>query len=978
MPENRGRASGTFRPGGPAPIRVFFQQDGTVPPPDAVVNRAENTLQAGKDALRERELLLERSFPHRPGYGTAGKPVTLWANYVEMAVSPDLKLHRYAISVSPSVVGRKLTQVIRILLQAPELGQFQHDIVSDFRSTLLSRQKFVEDDLSVTICYREEGHDEPEKGAREYNVRLCYTGTLSVAELTEYLTSTDLRAHYDDKLPMIQALNIFLNHYSKSTGNLVTISSSKTFSLNQSSATFDLGSGLIAIRGFFASVRTACCRVLVNVNVSTAAFYQDGPLDNLILRLDAELTNKSGIEAFLNRLRVRTTYLPERRNQKGEVIHREKTILGLATTDDGQELDHPPRVKEFGAGPMHVEFWLEGPAQTGLSTAEAPNRGKRKKASATTGLRGDSASSASGRYISVYDYFWETYGLSIDNTDIPVVNVGTRGRPTYLPPEFCFIFAGQNATSKLNHAQIQKMAQFAARKPWENATSIISDGLGTVGLDSRTNALLHQFGLSVSPGLITVPGRVLPPPKVVYSRNKEAQVRFGGWNMVDAKFNTAGSLKRWSYLMISLRGCHDAFEQASLADVIRRFGGALSRTGISVMPPRQGQTLILNGPDDPQLDQRLKLAAQHLDFLLIILPEHNTPMYNRIKRCCDQEFGIQTICVVGHKLAKERGQDHFFANIALKLNLKLGGNNQLVDKARLGIISENKTMVVGIDVTHPSPASSKDAPSIAGMVASIDRSLGQWPGVLRVQAARQEMVSGLTDMLKSRLRLWKSLGKHQTLPENILVYRDGVSEGQYQTVVDEELPLLRKACEDMYPAVDQSRGVPRLTVILVGKRHHTRFYPTHTADADQSSNPKPGTVIDRGVTDPRSWEFFLQSHAAIQGTARPARYVVVLDEIFRAHCKRDMLPSQMAADRLQGLTLSMCYAYGRATKAVSICTPAYYATLLCERSRCYLSGVFDPYPGSASPSISGNMEGIAVIDEEVRIHPRIRDSMFYI
>ncbi|RYP57025.1 hypothetical protein DL770_010777 [Monosporascus sp. CRB-9-2] len=107
---------------------------------------------------------------------------------------------------------------------------------------------------------------------------------------TNLKTSTDLTAHYDNKLPMIQAFNIFLNRYAKSTGSIVIIGSSKTFSLSQSSATWDLGAGLTAIRGFFASVRAATCRILVNVNVnvSHSPFYYEGPLDRLTLRFDAQ------------------------------------------------------------------------------------------------------------------------------------------------------------------------------------------------------------------------------------------------------------------------------------------------------------------------------------------------------------------------------------------------------------------------------------------------------------------------------------------------------------------------------------------------------------------------------------------------------------------------------------------------------------------------------------------------------------------
>ncbi|CAI6039694.1 unnamed protein product [Clonostachys chloroleuca] len=280
-------------------------------------------------------------------------------------------------------------------------------------------------------------------------------------------------------------------------------------------------------------------------------------------------------------------------------------------------------------------------------------------------------------------------------------------------------------------------------------------------------------------------------------------------------------------------------------------------------------------------------------------------------------------------------------------------------------------MVVGIDVTHPSPGSSSRAPSIAGMVASIDRWLGQWPAVLRVQAgARQEMVTDLSDMLKSRLQLWKTKGNHQSLPQNIL----------YGKVINEELPQLRKACTEMYPASDQKRGLPHFTIVIVGKRHHTRFYPTQEANADRTGNPKPGTIVDRVITEARNWDYFLQAHAALQGTARPGHYVVVLDEIFRARHAETLPPGfDNIADVLEDFTRSLCYVYGRTTKAVSLCTPAYYADIVCERARCYLSDVFDTPTQSVEPSLAGSHIGdVQIENKDVRIHDKLKNTMSYI
>ncbi|KAJ8121163.1 hypothetical protein ONZ43_g2317 [Nemania bipapillata] len=317
----------------------------------------------------------------------------------------------------------------------------------------------------------------------------------------------------------------------------------------------------------------------------------------------------------------------------------------------------------------------------------------------------------------------------------------------------------------------------------------------------------------------------------------------------------------------------------------------------------------------------------------------------------------------------------------MKFNLKLGGRNHVLDTLKLGVVGQKKTMVVGIDVTHPAPGSLSKVPSVAGIVASVDECLGQWPAEIRIQAAGQEMVADLEDMFKSRLRLWET-GNNKTLPENILVYRDGVSEGQYDDVVRQELSALRNACMKKYPAPATKAGKPHITIVIVGKRHNTRFFPTKQEDADDRGNPKNGTVVDRGITEARNWDFFLQSHTAVQGTARPAHYYVVYDQIFKnTKTARGLEP---AADALENLTHNMCYLFGRATKAVSICPPVYYAHLVCARARCYLQHLPDflSPPKTDAKSVGAIITGVKPDDKpdskRLEIYSTVRDKMFYI
>lgn len=161
--------------------------------------------------------------------------------------------------------------------------------------------------------------------------------------------------------------------------------------------------------------------------------------------------------------------------------------------------------------------------------------------------------------------------------------------------------------------------------------------------------------------------------------------------------------------------------------------------------------------------------------------------------------------VVANKFAKPYN-DQYFANVALKFKLMLGGRNQPSESAKLGLLAEGNTMVVGIDVKHPSPGSSLQAPSVAGIVASVDRNLPQWPAGLKIQTARQEMVTDLDNMLKPRLNLW--MKRNGSYPSNILIYRDGVSEEQYNLVLENELPALRKAWTELYPATSIKQGYP--------------------------------------------------------------------------------------------------------------------------------------------------------------------------
>lgn len=58
----------------------------------------------------------------------------------------------------------------------------------------------------------------------------------------------------------------------------------------------------------------------------------------------------------------------------------------------------------------------------------------------------------------------------------------------------------------------------------------------------------------------------------------------------------------------------------------------------------------------------------------------------------------------------------------------------------------------------------------------------------------------------------------------------------------------------------------------------------------KNNNVPAGTVVDKDVVDPYVFQFFLASHAAIQGVTKPTKYCILHDD------------SNFNADDLQEIT----------------------------------------------------------------------------
>lgn len=351
-----------------------------------------------------------------------------------------------------------------------------------------------------------------------------------------------------------------------------------------------------------------------------------------------------------------------------------------------------------------------------------------------------------------YNRFTE-YKINLRYPNLPLVDVGGQ-KSICLPPEVCSIIPGQPFRGRLLDEQTSEMIKVAAKTPNVNAHAITVSGLRELGFIQGPNVspLLDIFGVAIGNEMAVVPARILTPPRIRYGKGEQSVDDRASWNLRNVVFAEGSKLGPWTVLVIKDGNRREEFGDAQdleLRNVIQGFASMCRTCGISVpqAPPLIAMAeLPRKDPQDPIRNQAinairsaLMATKQKPSFLLVILSNGDKHIYSGLKHLCDVYLDVPNVCVQAGKIRRDRGQLQYFANVALKVNMKLGGNNHNVEDPSLSKLRLPPTMLVGMDVTHPGPSTVKGTPSIAAVVASADLRFSQYPASMRIQETKKEV-----------------------------------------------------------------------------------------------------------------------------------------------------------------------------------------------------------------------------------------------
>ncbi|CAI6339047.1 unnamed protein product [Periconia digitata] len=850
---------------------------------------------------------LPQNLPQRPAeFNKLGKEALVTLNTFNVAQFPTQTVYQYDIECSKKIDPKDLKEFkgLRGLLKKlwnsktakEQLGEPHHLWIYDGNKLAWSTRNFDRDETRITVNLDDPKNCGKARKPRDDGKENIHTLFIRKTRKVDFASLRSFLDRGSDWTPTcIDTIN-FLDHLMREGPAQKYTQIKKSF-FQRGENRFDLGGGVEAFKGVFSSLRPVLNdnfqkSLSVNVDVANGTFWRPQELGRALL------------QAFnCTQPQLAQRFREAKQDWKKSTFRRDLR-----------------RFKHVGITSIHgtPQQWTIDefvPMDVNDAKFEDPD----------------------GRQISLMQYFQQKYGKNLA-PGFPVVKVTKkiRRKDVYLPLDVLRIDPNQRYNTKLSDQQTSAMIKFAVTLP-EGRWRDINNGVRL--LDWQKDSYLTHYGLKIDPKPATVKARVLPPPIVNFGPCRDAKLKDqdmlnGRWRLDGRKFALANQkeVKAWGVCCIMPTRRNDP---GLSKDVVGKFFSEFIKTyeghggRFAVHPkygklPWFGQGSLADG--GALVEKAYNATGNQFNttpsLLFFIVNDRNTEVYRRLKKSLDCRYGIASQVLQSKHVQSCSGQ--YISNVCMKVNAKLGGTTTWVQSSVIPkmnpAFASTSTMVVGADVSHPAPgAGSGEASSIAAITVSQDARFTRYWAEVQTNGNRIEMITtkNIENHFTPMVKNWMQRAGNGHPPKHVMYIRDGVSEGQYAAVLEDEVTDMKKAFKAL-----GARDCPKFIVMIAGKRHHIRFFPQK---GDRNKNALPGTLVESGCTHPFEFDFYMCSHVAIKGTARPIHYACILNE------------AEWDSRQIQQFIFEHAYSYVRSTTPVSLHPAVYYAHLAADRARAHLN-----------------------------------------
>lgn len=806
------------------------------------------------------------AMPARQAPSKMGQAIKIGLNTFHVESFPNMPIYQYDVMIGNGVEKRGVIwKVWNSRAVQKELGG--EGTIFDGNKLAWSGRKIDREVRVLVDLDREQGREPRDGKPDQHRVAIRCTNKVGFQVLMAHLQG---KTSFDNTC--LETIN-FADHLLRQTPTEKYSSIKRSF-FQKGEKRFELGGGVEAFKGVFASLRVVHPgRLSVNLDVANGTFW----VAQQFTKTAAQVCGARDTSQLVNDLEKGERSRASKELKRMRKTHVQAQHRGRGTVDD-----------------YVVDRFIYTSAKNHMVQVLDP--------------------SGSEVEMSLYDFFAKKYSIRLQYPGLPLVKM-TRGRNTVLPMEVLTMKENQRYQYKMDERQTSNMIKFAVTPPPERWESITH---GLKMLDWNNDPVLKKYGMKISTQKTVVEARLLTAPTVKFGAGDAKPGTSGRWDLKGKKFfqPNAAPLKCWSVTVISGRRGGKP-DKSTIERFISSFVSGYKGHGGRVENTQPAMNLASGDDVAGWVTAAWNAAGNQSNarpqMLMFILPDKDSQVYGRIKRSAECRYGVVSQCVQYAHVQK--CQPQYISNVCMKFNAKLGGITCRAMGQKTGGpagIFTGPTMIIGADVSHAAPGA--QTPSMAAMTVSMDKLATRYAALCQTNGFRVEMINSaiINTDLKPMVQSWMQNCGSGKVPSTVIYMRDGVSEGQYAQVLEQEVADMKK----LFRTSDQNSNV-KFIVIVGSKRHHVRFFPEK---GDRNGNAFPGTLVESGVTNPLENDFYLQSHAAIKGTARSVHYYVLKNE------------PNMPNDWLHTLLYEHSYQYQRATTPISQHPAMYYAHLASNRA----------------------------------------------
>lgn len=653
-------------------------------------------------------------FIHR---GTMGKPFSPNVNHHQIRALPKIAIYCFDIKIKvadDSVYKGKeeasAQQRARLLLKREVLDFFGDDYVFDGVSQVWSPKQIVQiGEVKQTVFAMEERRDR-----QPNNIVMTVTGKgrLQVATLAKYILGHPIEldpAANPDLENQIKWLQACFRKDPES--RLVTRPNNNCYFDRVEGGFLPLpctGGVLEARRGVFQTMQIRFGILTMNIDTATTPFYVP---DKCLLDSAAAMANlkphQLGDPASDARIRQMATKL------RGIYFY----VKHLGARGNATKI----KMNSFANGNALNTFFEEKINPEGTQT----------------------------RRTNVNDYFQTRYHIKLRYPKLPLVKT-TKGE---FPLEVCWSAEGERYKELLQGKETAEFIKWATCDAWKRKQQIETQ---LKMLSHHTNSTLKAHGIVMEPRMMTVNARILDAPKITYA-GKHVFPKDGTWNLRGLKFLRPATIKSWAWIYIPSKQPLKDEQVTKFAD---QFVPVFRSAGMTVPSKSPAAAYLIGNPNgkvsamtQAAIEKAEKVFGQKPDVIFYFM-QGGGPLnfYQNIKLGMDVKLGIVSQCMLQDKsLDKPGNPAQYIANVAMKVNVKLGGTNST---AHNEMYNTAPCMLLGGDISHPTPAEMRNpipVMSISALVGTWDKACTAYTAVTAAQEQGEAMIKLIKPMFKELL-----------------------------------------------------------------------------------------------------------------------------------------------------------------------------------------------------------------------------------